>query len=392
MKLFLYNIKRICLSLEFWLIVTVLFVLCCSNAIELFERPYDSQESYEKELGIIPYQEFQDITYEEFSQLMNYDDEQMKQIEVYESILSVDERAQLCFEKIFDEDKYKTSIKQYIDNRKIYNYKLVDFDDLKKMKKKEYECYQYSIYVPRNSGTLLYFREIVSNDYEFNYPTYEEAEALWNQENITALISREYYARIQDAVMIGVLILLVFFFIQEYSCGTIKMVCISNVKCTEYILTKYFAVIVSILFSFFVISVGVAETSILLVNRETVWIYELSDYINTFCLTIIPSTMFVSSLALLSAILFKDYIFSFVPILGYILASSARGLKLENGIMVWRVEDLKYYPRLPFALGAMDYYREAVLQHQMLYSLLGISILIIAIVLWKYQRGKEKYE
>lgn len=392
MKLFLYNIKRICLSVEFWLIVTVLFVLCCSNAIELFERPYDSQASYEKELGMVSYQEFQNITYEEFSQLMNYDDEQMKQIEVYESILSVDERAQLCFEKMFDEDKYKTSIKQYIDNKKIYNYKLIRFDELKKMKKEEYECYQYSIYVPRNSGMLLYFREILSNDYPFNYPNYEEAEILWKQENMTALISREYYARMQDVVMICVLMLVVFFFVQEYSCGTIKMVCISDVKCVEYILTKYFAIVVSMLFSFFMISVGVAEVLILLVNRETVWIYELSDFIYTFCLTIIPSTMFVSSLALLSAILFKDYIFSFVPIFSYILASSARGVILENGIMVWRVEDLKYYPRLPFALGAMDYYREAVLQHQMLYLVLGISILIIAIVLWKYQRGKEKYE
>lgn len=379
------EIKRLLKSPIFYVIIAILIFATLDAALELFQSPYDTREKYEERLGYVSYQDLRGYDEIAFLEKIGSPKKPDTLITVFEHTLNLDERARLNDARQYHSEQYDNLFNEYVKQGKIDNIRELTFKQIQELPEIQYNKYKNSIFVPGACRNMSYFYRATSNNYKTNYPTYEEAVKLWEQENMSAHISREYYFRLEFNFTFITAVLIILSLTSDYKYGTNKMIYTTKFKSAYYILMKTFSLGIFMIFVYFLVSILPAYLFVLTVNAVN-WIYTIRDFIYTFLVFIVPTQLFICALSLCFSLLLKDWLFSTLLSFYTIFLSGTKMAKLPDGLTMWIIYPYKYFPRIPFALGAMQKYSEQIFYHNLLYYFIAIALIIIDIWIWDKQR------
>ncbi len=379
------EIKRLNKELFFYICTLLLFLVVINTADQVFQEPYDTQEEYEKKLGYVKYDNLQEMNEEEFYKAINKEKTDNPTIQVFEHNLSIDERAELNNAILYHEENYKQIFDKFVEDKKIFNVKNLTFQEIKELSREQYLKYQNSIFVPVASKSLMYFYRAPGNNYMTNYPTYDQAKTLWEKENMSAFLTREYFFRLEGYFSIITALLIIFNMTKDYKNKVYKKIYSTQITSYEYIISKGVVLGTYLLIVYFIISLMpylVYMRKISPVN----WIYEYKDIFINFVLFIIPTEYFICSVAVFFSVAVRDWLFAIAFSFYYIFLSGAKMTMLPSGLKTWVIFPFKYFPRIPFALGSIKIYRNEIINHNILY--IAITLLLFGLSCFSWRKGR----
>lgn len=379
------EIKRLNKELFFYICMFLLFIVVINVADQVFQEPYDTQEEYEKKLGYVTYENLQEMNEEEFYKAIKKEKNDNPFIQVFEHNLSIDERAELNYAILYHEENYKQIFDKFVEDKKIFNVKNLTFQEIKELSREQYLKYQNSIFVPVACKSLTYFYRAPSNNYTTNYPTYDQAKTLWEQESMSAFLTREYFFRLEGYFSLITALLIIFNMTKDYKNRVYKKIYLTQITSYEYIISKGVVLGTYLLIIYFIISLMpylVYMRKISTVN----WIYEYKDIFINFVLFIVPTEYFICSVATFFSVVVRDWLFAISFSFYYIFLSGAKMTMLSSGLKAWVIFPFKYFPRIPFALGSIKIYRNEIINHNILYF--SITLLLFGLSCFSWRKGR----
>ncbi|MDD3251627.1 MAG: hypothetical protein PHV18_03605 [Lachnospiraceae bacterium] len=377
------EIRRLNKELLFHICIFLVFLAVINTATQVFQKPYDTKEAYEKKLGYITYEALQEMDAYEFYKSVKK--KQNQSILVFEHNLSIDERAELNYAQLYRANNYKEIFDQFAAEKKIFNIKNLTFQEIRALSREQYLKYQNSIFVPAASKSLMYFYRVPSNNYMTNYPTYEQAKELWEKESMSAFLTREYFARLENFFSLVMAIVIIVNMTKDYKNKVHKKLYATQVHSYEYIMTKGVVIGTYLIGIYFMISFVpylIYRNSISPVN----WIFEYRDLLINFICFIVPTEFFICSVAMFFSVVARDWLFAISFSFYYIFLSGAKMTLLPNGLKTWIIFPFKYFPRIPFAMGCFEQYRSEIIFHNILY--IAITILLFGLSCWIWAKGR----
>ncbi len=139
------------------------------------------------------------------------------------------------------------------------------------------------------------------------------------------------------------------------------------------------------IFIYFLVSILPACLFVLTVNAVN-WIYTIRDFVYTFLVFIVGTQLFICALSLCFSLLLKEWLFSILLLFYTIFLFGTKMTKLPDGLTMWIIYPYKYFPRIPYALGAMQKYSKQIFYHNLLYYLITIALIVVDIWIWDKQR------
>lgn len=392
------NIMKIELKYQFkqpfvYIFMFVLLGITIMDFGFLRRDPYDTKEKYENILGHIPYEEFKDMNESDFYMRISgcSKEEYIESNEnpftaaVYENNLSLDEKLELS-KLVDDEGQFIKELKILEKSGQVKFYGLMDFNDIKKLSKDEYNNVIYSIYEQFPSGSHFTQEKVIGiNSYYVN-PTYEEVENMLSEENMSEFMGVEYYSRLTfKACTLGIF-LIIFTFMKDYKLNNNTNIYSSSVRGYEYILGKFLAITLFMLVSLFLISFGY----ILMVKGNFVnssWKFYLKDFIKIFLMIPCVTIPFFNGCTILVTIVSKDTVIASMIMFLYTMTYEQLSYTI-NGVNYINI--LEPFPRLAWVYGNFAKLESKILNHQYVYIILTIIIVLLTIYVWNRQRYKRE--
>lgn len=355
--------------------------------------PYDTKEKYENMLGHIQYEEFKDMNESDFYMRISgcskeeyiESNEKTFTAAVYENKLSLDEKLELSKLKD-DEGQFIKELKVLEKSGKVKFYGIMDFNEIKKLSKDEYNNVIYSIYDQLPLGNHFTQQLAIGvNTYEVN-PTYEEVEQMLSVENMSEFIGIEYYSRLTfNACTLGIF-LIIFTFMKDYKLNNNTNIYSSSVRGYEYILGKFLAITLFMIALLFLISFGY----IIMVKGNfdnSSWKFYLKDFIKIFLMIPCVTIPFFNVCTILVIIVSKDTVIASLIMFLYTMTYEQLSYTFSG---VNYVNMFKPIPRIAWDYGNFNKLESEILNHQYVYIILTIIIVLFAIYVWNRQRYKRE--
>lgn len=392
------NIMKIEFKYQFkqpfvYIYIFVLLGFTIMNFGFLRDEPYDTKEKYENMLGHIPYEEFKDMDESDFymkisgsskEEYIQWNEKPYTAV-VYENNLTLDEKLELSKLKD-DEKKFIQELKVLEDGGKVKFYGVLDFNDINKLSKDEYNSVIYSIYDLLSPGNHFTQEMTIGIDtYSIN-PTYEEVEKMLSNENMSEFLGIEYYQRLTITACTLGIFLIVFTFMKDYKLNNNTNIYSSSVKGYEYVLGKFLAITFFMLLSLFLISFGY----ILMIKSNfdnSSWNFYIKDFIKIFLILPCVTIPFLNICTILFTIISKDTVITsmimFLYSMTYELLSYTANR--ENYVNMF-----KPFPRIEWEYGNFTKLEHQIFNHQYIYIILTIIIILFSIYVWNRQRYKRE--
>lgn len=386
-RLFVFESKRALKSLFTYVCIVMALFLSFSSASEVFVEPYDTEAAYYAKLGIPSYKELQEMSYEDFNNVVNNNFDSYGKLTLYKRNISMTDEAKY-FTTLSDSksEEAKEIFQEYVNLGYYYDIINLSFEEIKELSEQEYSEYMFSINAYSNQRAN-YFAQATENNYIDNRPDYETSLILSSQENMSSLIARGYYARLIMLFSIIMVFAMIFSFVGDYKTRSIKSLRLTTISGFGYVIGKglfLFLFWICILFVCSLIPV------ILFFSRltATIWVYQISDFIYYWLLLLFPSLFFVSMLTITLTLLLKDFIFSAIVSFFYIFVGlNSTGTLYDSGRQyVEELSWLVFYPSTKYALGITEVIN--IIPHQVVYFLLSIILLVFSILLWEIHRTR----
>lgn len=355
--------------------------------------PYDTKEKYESMLGLIQYEEFKDMNESDFYMRISgcskeeyiESNEKPFNAAVYENNLSLDEKLELS-KLVDDEGQFIKELKVLEKSGKVKFYGIMDFNEIKKLSKDEYNNVIYSIYDQLPLGNHFTQQLAIGvNTYEVN-PTYEEVEQMLSVENMSEFIGIEYYLRLTfNACTLGIF-LIIFTFMKDYKLNNNTNIYSSSVRGYEYILGKFLAITLFMIALLFLISFGY----IIMVKGNfdnSSWKFYLKDFIKIFLMIPCVTIPFFNVCTILVIIVSKDTVIASLIMFLYTMTYEQLSYTFSG---VNYVNMFKPIPRIAWTYGNFTKLKPEILNHQYGYIILTIIIVLFAIYVWNRQRYKRE--
>lgn len=380
------EIRRLNKDLLFYICIFLVSFAVINTANHVFQKPYDTKEEYEKKLGYVAYEDLQEMEEYDFYKLLKKQQDQS--IPVFEHNLSIDERAELNYAKLYRENNYKEIFDKFAAEKKIFHIRDLTFQEIRELPREQYLKYQNSIFVPAASRSLMYFYRVPSNNYMTNYPTYEQAEELWKKEKMSAFLTREYFFRLEKYFSLVTALIIIVNMIKDYKNRVYKKIYTTQVNSYEYIITKGVVLGTYLLGIYLIISLVPYLVYMKMINPVN-WIFEYGDiFINFFCF-IVPTEYFICSVAMFFSVFMRDWLFAISFSFYYIFLSGAKMTMLSNGLKTWIIFPFKYFPRIPFTIGSFEIYRSEIIFHNILYIAITLVLFGLSCLVWTKGRVRE---
>lgn len=374
-----------------YIYVFVLLGFTIMNFGFLKNQPYDTKKEYENMLGHIPYEQFKDMEESDFyMRVSGLSREEYIEIYekpftsvVYENNLTLDEKLELSkFED--EEEKLIQELNKLQSANKVKFYGVLDFHGIKRLSEEEYDRTIYSIYDQLSPGN--YFTQdmrIGIDTYSVN-PTYEEVEKMLSEENMSEFLGIEYYQRLTMISCTLGIFFIVFTFMKDYKLNNTINIYSSSIKGYEYILGKFLFITIFMLTTLFIISFGYIA---LIKNNfdNYLWNFYLKDFIRIFLIVPCISIPFLNICAVLVTIISKDTVVTSMIVYIYILTYDYLNYTSvgENYISI-----LKPIPRVSWSYGNFTRLESQVINHQYVYIIITIIVILASIFIWNRQRYK----
>lgn len=382
------EIKRLNKGLFFYICIFFIILVVINTANQVFQKPYDTRDDYERKLGYVTYEELQDMNEQEFYNSINIKDGNFPPIQVFEHNLSIDERAELNYAKLYQENNYKAIFEKFVSEKKIFNIKNLTFNEIRKLTREQYLEYQNSIFVPLASKSLMYFYRVPSNNYMTNYPTYDQAKTLWEKENMSAFLTREYFFRLERYFSLVTALIIIVNMTKDYKNKVYKKIYSTQINSYEYIIAKGIVLSTYLLVIYFIISLIPYLIYIKTISPVN-WIFKSIDIFINFIIFIVPTEYFICGVAMFFSIFIKDWLFAISFSFYYIFLGGAKMTLLPSGLKTWVIFPYKYFPRIPFAIGCIEKYRSEIIYHNTLYIIITLLLFTASCLIWRKGRIRE---
>lgn len=354
----------------------ILIISSTFNYTGVYRAIDGTKESYETNtLGYVDQERLNDIGKDKFYEKYNdYENIDNKNIYIYKFRGTNEQRAELNEIKR-KQDWYKSDLfEKYLDQRIIYDFQVVNYEELLNLN--DYGEYKDSIFVPFFSKNI-FFKKMPYNIYDHNYPLWEEIQNLESKEDISNMLSREYWSIFEYSLSIILGLVVIYTITKEYRNRTEFTIKTSNSSFSKYIFTKLI-----VLFALFMITTLFSSVILQMIWGGKIdygnFTFDKFDLVRNYFIFILPTEFFVLALSVFISILCRDTITSICFMLFYIFLFSEG--KLAEGYMNWYIEIYKYFPRINFGLGYGTIYFSQVITHQIIYLMIAVLLIVLSYV------------
>lgn len=356
--------------------IIILIISSIFTYTDVYRAIDGTKESYETNtLGYVDQERLNDIGKNKFYEKYNdYENIDNKNIYIYKFRGTNEQRAELNEIKR-KQDWYKSDLfEKYLDQRIIYDFQVVNYEELLNLN--DYGEYKDSIFVPFFSKNI-FFKKMPYNIYDHNYPLWEEIQNLESKEDISNMLSREYWSIFEYSLSIILGLVVIYTITKEYRNRTEFTIKTSNSSFSKYIFTKLI-----VLFALFMITTLFSSFLLQMIWGSKIdygnFTFDKFDLVKNYFIFILPTEFFILALSIFISILCRDTITSICFMLFYIFLFSEG--KLAEGYMNWYIEIYKYFPRINFGLGYGTIYFSQVITHQIIYLMIAVLLIVLSYV------------
>lgn len=375
-SLILFHLKKIFRDKVILIAIIILMAVSTFTYTGIYRDIDGTKESYETNtLGYIDQVKLKDIDENDFYKKYNsYENIDNKDIYIYKFRGTNEQRAELNEIKRKDNWYNSDLFKKYLDEKIIYDFKTVNYQNLITLQ--DYEEYKDSIFVPSFSKNI-FFKKMPYNIYDHNYPLWEEIKTMESQDSISNMLSREYWSVLEYSLSLILGLVIIYTITKEYRNKTEFTVKTSNSSFLKYIFSK------TILIFFLFMIIAIVFSMLLQIIRGNKvdygsFTFDQFDLMTNYLIFILPTEFFILTLSIFVSILCRDTITSICFMLFYIFLFSEG--KLSEGYMNWYIKVYKYFPRINFGLEYGNIYFRNIVMHQIIYIIFAVLLILLSCV------------
>ncbi|HEQ5509191.1 TPA: ABC transporter permease [Streptococcus pyogenes] len=375
-SLILFHLKKIFRDKVILIAIIILMAVSTFTYTGIYRDIDGTKESYETNtLGYIDQVKLKDIDENDFYKKYNsYENIDNKDIYIYKFRGTNEQRAELNEIKRKDNWYNSDLFKKYLDEKIIYDFKIVNYQNLITLQ--DYEEYKDSIFVPSFSKNI-FFKKMPYNIYDHNYPLWEEIKTMESQDSISNMLSREYWSVLEYSLSLILGLVIIYTITKEYRNKTEFTVKTSNSSFLKYIFSK------TILIFFLFMIIAIVFSMLLQIIRGNKvdygsFTFDQFDLMTNYLIFILPTEFFILTLSIFVSILCRDTITSICFMLFYIFLFSEG--KLSEGYMNWYIKVYKYFPRINFGLEYGNIYFRNIVMHQIIYIIFAVLLILLSCV------------
>ena len=375
-SLILFHLKKIFRDKVILIAIIILMAVSTFTYTGIYRDIDGTKESYETNtLGYIDQVKLKDIDENDFYKKYNsYENIDNKDIYIYKFRGTNEQRAELNEIKRKDNWYNSDLFKKYLDEKIIYDFKIVNYQNLITLQ--DYEEYKDSIFVPSFSKNI-FFKKMPYNIYDHNYPLWEEIKTMESQDSISNMLSREYWSVLEYSLSLILGLVIIYTITKEYRNKTEFTVKTSNSSFLKYIFSK------TILIFFLFMIIAIVFSMLLQIIRGNKvdygsFTFDQFDLMTNYLIFILPTEFFILTLSIFVSILCRDTITSICFMLFYIFLFSEG--KLSEGYMNWYIKVYKYFPRINFGLEYGNIYFRNIVMHQIIYIIFSVLLILLSCV------------
>lgn len=360
------------------LLIIMLFIIILT-CIDTMNKRFNvdlciSQQEFEETLGYLSYTQLQSMNANSFGEYMNSSEDSYH---TFEGAISIEKQGKFYYYQKRDALEFENIMNEYIQDGTISEYNRYSFAEIASLSLEEYEKIKYSLYaggkIPLNT-----LRRVSGSMYDLHYPTYQQAKLIWESENTSSYIARQYYFEISQTILLLVGVATIWFMLKDKFFKVNNLILMTGIK-TSYIYIK-------MLIPMAVISVVTFFSSIVWAGFKMINVvgtYNILDFISYYFIVLFIPSLFVGALAIILSLIIKDIGITAALLSTYVFFTTAKSTTMENGINHWNVSLLRPIPRINQMFIEFDEYKSSFFTHNIFYLFLfGVTLLLIYKI-WK---------